>query len=191
MEKQITNLTPEYFLNNKNDKVYKHYLCFTSKINVYVTRTYKIIRIDNLENSIIINIFHFCELLLNSYLRLKHINLCDIKIKFNVNYNVRTFELYKDKLFILKLTYSKCKLILKDLIPIYKSHVINLKNFNHIENKKKEIDIMFKHFKVLKINSKNFNDHISSKKLISDISNVLFDNNICNKVLYLYILNKF
>ena len=64
MERKIINLTKEYFLNHKNDKVYKKYVSFNSTINVYVTKSYKIIRIDSEYSSIIINICDFCEILL-------------------------------------------------------------------------------------------------------------------------------
>ena len=160
--------------------------------NMYLsTKLYKIIRIDSEYSSIIINICDFCEILLNSYLRLDNINSLNLKLKLHVNYNVRTVELYKNTFFLLKLTYSKCKLILKNILHIYKSHVINLQNFYHIENKKKEIDNIFRHFKCLRINCYNFNDNIYNKHMIDNISNILFDKNICNKLLYLYVLNIF
>jgi hypothetical protein len=190
MNIEITNLTSECFLNHKKDKIYKKYVSFTSIINVYLTKSYKIIRIDNFNSSIVIDVFQFCELLLKCYLKFKTIYFNKNNIKFFVNHNLRTFELQHKKLFFLKLNYSKCKVILKDLIHLYKSHIINATNFIHVDNKKKEIDNILKHFKFLKIDSNILNNMCFSKRLLSDNSNILFDKNICKKLLLFYFFCK-
>ena len=61
---EINNFTKECFINNKNDKIYKQYNSFDSIINVFLTKSYKIIRIDQFNSSIIFDVIELCELLL-------------------------------------------------------------------------------------------------------------------------------
>jgi hypothetical protein len=191
MNIEINNLTSECFINHKKDKIYKKYNSFDSIISVFLTKSYRIIRIDNFNVSIIIEVIQFCELLLKSYFKHKIVYFNKNKIKFCINHNLRTFELEENQKNVLKLNYSKCKLILKDLMDVYKSTILNSKNFMHIENKKKEIETIIKKIKILKLNSTILNDFCLNKRFITDNSNIIYDKFICKKLLIFYFMSKF
>ena len=191
MDIEINNLTSECFINHKKDKIYKKYNSFDSTISVFLTKSYRIIRIDSLNVCIIIDVIQFCELLLKSYFKYTIVYFNKNRIKFSINHNLRTFELEEKQKFILKLNYSKCKVILKDLMHLYKSNILNSQNFKHINNKKKEIETILNNLKICKVNSTILNDMALNKKIIIDNSNILYDKIICNKLIILYLVSKF
>lgn len=190
MEKQIINLTPEYFLNHKNDLLFNEYHCLSSLLLVYVTKMYKLVRIENDNETFILNLSDFIEILLSIYLKSFYLKKMIKKKKIVIFTKIRTVEVYYNKVCLIEINYSKIKVILNDLNHLYMSHVINHQKFIHIDNKKKEITYIFDHFK--NIQKRNNNDtfiHLILKnKNEIEHSTIILNKNLLIKLINLYFL---
>ena len=69
MSKKIKNFTFENFINHKNDKIFKEYKCENSNLYIYITKMYKIVKIDTKDIIYIIYLNNFFEIIISSYLR--------------------------------------------------------------------------------------------------------------------------
>ena len=188
MSNQIINLTVERFINHKNDKILKEYKCENSNINIYITKIYKIVKIET-KNLIYIMYFNsFFEILLSSYLRNNLKNYSYNLKHFKIMKNIRNFVVFYKNNEIFDFSYSKSKIIINDVNYLYKSIIFNSKQLCHIENKKKELYIIFKQFDKFLLNNKtelfsilNNNKFLNLINTSIKLSKVIFI-----KLIYLY-----
>ena len=64
----LFNLTKEKYFNHKNDKIYYNDSFLSNKIFIYVTKVYKIVKVENNEFKFILNLNEFFEIISIGYL---------------------------------------------------------------------------------------------------------------------------
>ena len=188
MSKKIKNFTFENFINHKNDKIFKEYKCENSNLYIYITKMYKIVKIDTKDIIYIIYLNNFFEIIISSYLRNNFSIFSDNSKKIKIKKNKKNFFVLYNEDNLFDFTYLKSKIIINEIKHLYKSNIINSIYFCHIENKKNELNIIFKQFDnylnkntnklFLILKNKNFINNINTSIKLSKI--------ICIKLIYLY-----
>ena len=192
MDYKIINFTKDNFLNHKKDKNFFQTFIYNAKLYLYITKTYKIVKILNNEIYYIFDLYDFCHILIKGYFKNVYFNskmnfkikLINKKRHFTICYNNDNNE-------ILNLTNIKCKMLMKEFKQFYLSFIFNSNNLSHIENKKKEIKFIMNCIK----KKENKNCH---KNFIKSICNKTFfepfllnyDIIIARHILYYYYLQK-
>ena len=140
MDCKIINFTDDNYLNHKKDKIFFQTYIDTSKLDLFITKTYKIVKIFNNEIYYIFDLYDFCQILIHGYYKNVHFN-SKLNSKIKVINKKRHFTIcYKnDNKEILNLTNIKCKMLMNQFKQFYLSFIFNNNNLSHIENKKKEI----------------------------------------------------
>ena len=173
MDTKIINFTKDNYLNHKKDKIFFQTFIDTAKLYLFITKTYKIVKIFNNEIYYIFDLYDFCQILIHGYfknvyfdskLNLK-IKLINKKRHFTICYNNDNNE-------ILNLTNIKCKMLMNEFKQFYLSFIFNSNNLSHIENKKKEIKFIMNCIK----KKENKNCH---KNFIKSICNKTFFEPFC------------
>ena len=105
---------------------------------------YKIVKVYSIDTIYVIDLYDFCAILVCGYTQDKSLKL-PLNNKISLINKRRDFSLFYKGNDIIKLPYIKCKLIMKKLKPFYFSYIMNHSNFEHIDNKKKELNIIMIH----------------------------------------------
>ena len=152
MDCKIINFTDDNYLNHKKDKKNFQTYIETSKLDLFITKTYKIVKIFNNEIYYIFDLYDFCQILIHGYYKNVHFN-SKLNFKIKVINKKRHFTIcYKnDNKEILNLTNIKCKMLMNQFKQFYLSFIFNNNNLSHIENKKKEIKFIMNCIKKKKI----------------------------------------
>ena len=152
MDTKIINFTKDNYLNHKKDKIFFQTFIDTAKLYLFITKTYKIVKIFNNEIYYIFDLYDFCHILIKGYFKNVYFN-SKMNFKIKLINKKRHFTIYyknEDKE-ILNLTNIKCKILMNEFKQFYLSLIFNNKNLSHIENKKKEIKFVMDCIKKKKI----------------------------------------
>ena len=149
---KIINFTDDNYLNHKKDKIFFQTYIDNCKLDLFITKTYKIVKIFNNEIYYIFDLYDFCQILIHGYYKNVHFN-SKLNSKIKVINKKRHFTIcYKnDNKEILNLTNIKCKMLMNQFKQFYLSFIFNNNNLSHIENKKKEIKFIMNCIKKKKI----------------------------------------
>jgi hypothetical protein len=176
----VINLTEENFMNHKNDKIHFKIDLYKSKVYIFITKMYKIVKIYNNECIYIVNLYDFCPILASAYVQSSYLKMHN-KNKIKILNKRRDFSvLYNSKL-MFQSSYYKCKILMNNIKSIYFSHILNLKSIAHINNKKNELKLILdkmKHIEMKK-NVDTFISEIIKSKLLEN-----FDIEVNNKLMY-------
>ena len=143
----IHNFSKENFLNHPKDKILFEYDISRNLMNikVYVTKSYKLVRITKDKNIFILDFIDFYKLITCCFF-----NKCNFLQRnnrlFQIKRDNRNLCVYYKNDFIFTMCNST-KHMIKDLYHIYRSIIINLKIFDHIVDKKKELSNIFAYMK--------------------------------------------
>ena len=140
MDSKIINFTKDNYLNHKKDKIFFQTFIDTAKLYLFITKTYKIVKIFNNEIYYIFDLYDFCQILIHGYFKNVYFN-SKLNFKIKLINEKRHFTIcYKnDNKQNLNLTNIKCKMLMNEFKQFYFSFILNNKSLYHIENKKKEI----------------------------------------------------
>ena len=189
---KIINFTDDNYLNHKKDKIFFQTYIDNCKLDLFITKTYKIVKIFNNEIYYIFDLYDFCQILIHGYYKNVHFN-SKLNFKIKVINKKRHFTIcYKnDNKEILNLTNIKCKMLMNQFKQFYLSFIFNNNNLSHIENKKKEIKFIMNCIKK-KENNKNNEEFIKSICNKSFFKPFLlnYDIIIAKHILYYYYLQK-
>ena len=82
MDCKIINFTKDNYLNHKNDKKRFQTFIDIAKFYLFITKTYKIVKIFNNEIYYIFDLYDFCQILIHCYFRNVHFDSkFNLKIK--------------------------------------------------------------------------------------------------------------
>ena len=192
MDYKIINFTKDNFLNHKKDKIFFQTFIYNAKLYLYITKTYKIVKILNNEIYYIFDLYDFCHILIKGYFKNVYFN-SKINFKIKLINKKRHFTIcYKnDNNEILNLTNIKCKMLMNEFKQFYLSFIFNSNNLSHIENKKKEIKFIMNCIKKKENNNchTNFITSICNKKFFEPFL-LNYDIVIARHILYYYYLQK-
>ena len=192
MDYKIINFTKDNYLNHKKDKIFFETFIENAKLYLFITKSYKIVRIFNNEIYYIFDLYDFCQILIHGYFK----NVCfNSKLNFKIKLinKTRHFTIcYKnDNKQILNLTNIKCKMLMNVFKQFYLSFIFNNKNLSHVENKKKEINFVINSIKKKEKNNynKNFIKSICNKTFFQPFL-LNYDLIIARHIVYYYYLQK-
>ena len=192
MDCKIINFTKDNYLNHKNDKIFFQTFIESAKLYLFITKTYKIVKIFNNEIYYIFDLYDFCQILIHGYFKNVHF---DSKLNFKIKLfnKKRNFTIcYKnDNKEILNLTNIKCKMLMNQFKQFYLSFILNNHNLSHIENKKEETKFVMNCIKKKenKHYNKNFIKSICNKTFFKPFL-VNYDIIFAKHILYYYYLQK-
>ena len=139
----LFNLTKEKYFNHKNDKIYYNDSFLSNKIFIYVTKVYKIVKVENNEFKFILNLNEFFEIIsigyLESYLKKKKI----LRKCLTFIWKRNSFLVKYKKLLFFNCPYKKAKTILDTINCFYYSYILNLNQLLFIDNRKEELNNLF------------------------------------------------
>ena len=69
MDTKIINFTKDNYLNHKKDKNFFQTFIDTAKLYLFITKTYKIVKIFNNEIYYIFDLYDFCQILIHGYFK--------------------------------------------------------------------------------------------------------------------------
>ena len=149
----VINLTTENFINHSNDKAFIEEDFYESKLFVFITKNYKLVKICNNDFIYIINLYDFCPILVCAYLNLNFLKI-NMKKHMQIINKKRDFSLSYKHTVIFRSSYYKCKMLMNTIKPFYFSYILNLPSFSHIDDKKKELNRILDKIKSLKMKVK-------------------------------------
>ena len=192
MDTKIINFTKDNYLNHKKDKKFFQTFIDTAKLYLFITKTYKIVKIFNNEIYYIFDLYDFCQILIHGYFKNVYFD-SKLNLKIKLINKKRHFTIcYKnDHKEILNLTNLKCKMLMNEFKQFYLSFIFNNNNLSHIENKKKEIKFVMDCIKKKENNNqnKNFIKLICNKTFFKPFL-LNYDIIIARHILYYYFLQK-
>ena len=158
MDTKIINFTKDNYLNHKKDTIFFQTFIDTAKLYLFITKTYKIVKIFNNEIYYIFDLYDFCQILIHGYFKNVYFD-SKLNLKIKLINKKRHFTIcYKnDHKEILNLTNLKCKMLMNEFKQFYLSFIFNNNNLSHIENKKKEIKFVMDCIKKKENNNYNKN----------------------------------
>lgn len=186
----VINLTYGNFINHKNDKIFFQTEFFTSKLFIFITKMYKIVKIYNNNLIYILDLYDFCAILASGYRKINFLSFPIKKLICIIN-NKRDFSLFYKKNEVFKLPYYKSKVLINTIKQFYFSYIINKSNLAHIINKKIEVNSIIHCIKEIeKRNCKTIMLKKVMKKSFFNTFNCKCDSNLMNHCLVYYYLDK-
>ena len=137
----MNNFSMKKCYPHKNDKIFYELSFKSTKFKLFVTKMFKLVIADN--NLSTENIFDFHTFFILLISGISHKNICakfGIRNLFRIKFERIKFVVLKRNEILFEMSYSKCKMFIKNNLHLIYSYILNCRDLQHIDKKREEID---------------------------------------------------